>query len=138
MMPKVSHKTNLQQRSLTGPVQSNSSPSVLMPYLQLCLHLTKSSALFLWWRRTVVLLICRVVCQLYVRVGIQNSSCLFCLHILASAANMTADMAVPGGNSGRGAGHVLVPHTTHHLVDNEHLTAANLCIKSKCAFAEKL
>ena len=55
---------------------------------------------------------------------------------LASTANTAADWVLPGGTYGKGAGHVLAPHTTLPLVDNSHLNSANSLLKSKCAFAQ--
>ena len=58
--------------------------------------------------------------------------------LLASAANLITDWALPGGTCGRGAGCVLATYTSQPLVDNRCLTAANSSLKSKCPFAQKL
>ena len=52
--------------------------------------------------------------------------------------NMTVDKTLPDGTCGRGARHVLTPHTTQPLVDNRHLITANSSLKSKPSFAQKL
>ena len=113
--------------------------NMLIPNLQLSLHLTKSVALFLWGRENHGPSHAAESCAGCMSgwASRREATCFTCI-LFASAANMTVDWALPGGTCSRGAGHVLTPHTTQPLVDNKHLTTANSSLKSKCTFAQKL
>ena len=75
---------NLQGRSLTRPVQSNSTSLVLAPSLQLSLHITKLRLLLFRWMTSMVLVIHGVIGRLHVRPSIQSSCLSFGPSIVSS------------------------------------------------------